>query len=166
MTKPGVPPVSFPPVSFPPVSFPPFSAPPISFVDTNVLVYAFAPDDAVRSPIAIQLVEELMASNTFRTSTQVLQELFVTLTRTGGKTIGADLALHFVDQIAAFQTVTNDYSIIRAGAELSSRHKLSFWDALIVAAAARSGATRLYSEDLQHGRKILGVEVVNPFRRS
>jgi predicted nucleic acid-binding protein len=43
---------------------------------------------------------------------------------------------------------------------------LSFWDALVVVAAARSGAKRLYTEDLQNGQMLLGVEVVNPFRGS
>jgi predicted nucleic acid-binding protein len=42
----------------------------------------------------------------------------------------------------------------------------TFWDALILVAAAPSGATRLYSEDLQHGRTVLGVEIANPFRRA
>ena len=51
----------------------------------------------------------------------------------------------------------------REAAELSAGHMLSMWDALVIVAAARSGAERLYSEDLQHGRKILGVEILNPF---
>jgi predicted nucleic acid-binding protein len=44
------------------------------------------------------------------------------------------------------------------------QHRLSFWDALIVRAALVSGCARLYSEDLQHGWRVEGLEVVNPFR--
>jgi len=40
---------------------------------------------------------------------------------------------------------------------------LSFWDALIVAAALKANAERLVTEDLQHGRRIRGLEFVNPF---
>lgn len=40
---------------------------------------------------------------------------------------------------------------------------ISFWDALIVAAAARGGVTRVLSEDLNAGQIISGVRVVNPF---
>ncbi len=47
---------------------------------------------------------------------------------------------------------------------LSDRDGISLWDALIVAAANRSGAERLYSEDLQNGRRMLGVTIVDPFR--
>ena len=57
-----------------------------------------------------------------------------------------------------------DYSGVSEGIELSARATLSLWDALIVVAASRSGAKLLYTEDLQHGQKILGVEIVNPFR--
>jgi len=46
---------------------------------------------------------------------------------------------------------------------LSSSAIFSFWDALVVVAAARSGAKRVYTEDLQAGQVVLGVEVVNPF---
>jgi len=47
---------------------------------------------------------------------------------------------------------------------LSAGASLSFWDALVVVAAARSGAKLLYTEDLQDGQSIFDVEVVNPFR--
>jgi predicted nucleic acid-binding protein len=43
-------------------------------------------------------------------------------------------------------------------------NQFSFWDALILVCAARSGATRLYTEDLNHGQTVLGVQIVNPFR--
>ncbi|HYK63242.1 MAG TPA: hypothetical protein VEV85_27645 [Bryobacteraceae bacterium] len=59
-----------------------------------------------------------------------------------------------------------DYTAIREAIDLSDKHSFSFWDALIIAAAARSRAVRLYTEDLQHGRVVLGVEIVNPFREA
>jgi predicted nucleic acid-binding protein len=40
---------------------------------------------------------------------------------------------------------------------------MSFWDALIVEAASRAGATRLVTEDLQGGRELDGVRIENPF---
>ncbi|HEV2201053.1 MAG TPA: PIN domain-containing protein [Bryobacteraceae bacterium] len=139
---------------------------PRAFVDTNILVYSFANDDAVRAPVAQELLDRLMATSAFHTSTQVLQELFVTLFRKGQRTMGANEILLSLDRLAKFPVFQVDYAAIRAAAKLSAGHKLSFWDALIVVAAARSGASVLYTEDLQHGRTILGVRIVNPFRRS
>jgi len=137
---------------------------PSAFVDTNVLVYAFANDNVVRSPIAQDLLDRLMADRSFRTSTQVLQETFVTLTRKGERTVTANEALAPLDLIAQFPLFQPDYAAIRAAAEFSAGHRLSFWDALIIVSASRAGATRLYTEDLQHGRTMLGVKIVNPFR--
>ena len=57
-----------------------------------------------------------------------------------------------------------DLPAIRAAAQLSGHATLSFWDALIVAAALRIGAKVLYSEDLNPGQDIGGVRVTNPFR--
>jgi predicted nucleic acid-binding protein len=56
-----------------------------------------------------------------------------------------------------------DYAAIRAAVRLSDQATLSFWDALVVVAAARSGAAVLYTEDLNDGQEILGVRVSNPF---
>lgn len=134
-----------------------------SFTDTNILVYALAEDDPVRSPIAQQLLRALMGNNTLRTSTQVLQELYSTLTRKVTKKLTSEQAIRYLDRIATFPVSTTDYSAIRDAAQLSEAHTLSFWDALIIIAAARARASRLYTEDLQHGRTILGIEIVNPF---
>jgi predicted nucleic acid-binding protein len=139
-------------------------APPASFVDTNVLVYALAADDRKRSPAAQELLRELMRTQTLHTSTQVLQELFVTVTRKVRTPLTAGQALRYLDQIAAWPVAVLDYGAVRAAIELGSTRSLSFWDALVVVAAAQSGAKRLYTEDLQDGQIILGVEVVNPFR--
>ena len=145
--------------------------PSASFLDTNVMVYALAGDDARRSPIAQELVRELMVSQSLHTSTQVLQELFVTLTRKIRTPLTAEQALRYLDQIAAWPVVVLEYAAVRAAIQLSAiqlsaSKRLSFWDALIVVAAARSGSKRLYTEDLQDGQVILGVEIVNPFRSS
>ena len=135
----------------------------LCFVDTNVLVYAFAGDDAKRSPIAQALIRELMAARLFHTSTQVLQELFVTLTRKIRAPLSVDQALRYLDQIAVWPVTVTDYQAVRDYVELTQRARLSFWDALVIVAAGRSGAKRLYTEDLQHGQNILGIEIVNPF---
>src|SRR5580700_5285791 len=66
---------------------------PSSFVDTNVLVYAITADDTRRSPIAQKLLQDLMDARALRTSTQVLQESFATLTRKGRTPLTAEQAL-------------------------------------------------------------------------
>jgi len=134
-----------------------------SFVDTNVFVYAATDDEPQRQAIARDLLGQLTESEVLQTSTQVLQELYVVLTRKVQRKFTPREALAYLDRIARSPVTGIDYGVVREAAELSSRHTLSMWDALVIVAAARSGAERLYSEDLQHGRKILGVEILNPF---
>ncbi len=104
-----------------------------------------------------------MTQEALCTSTQVLQELFVTLTRKIKPPIASEQAVRYLDRIATWPVVLLDYKVIRAAIDLAARHSLSFWDSLVVVAAARSGASRLYTEDLQDGQTLLGVEIVNPF---
>jgi predicted nucleic acid-binding protein len=137
-----------------------------SFVDTNVLVYAVADDDPARQLAAQTLVDTLTAAQALHTSTQVLQELYVVLTRRVRRKFTNAAAIDYLDRIARAPVTTTDYKLVRQAAELSGRDAFSFWDALVLVAAARSGATRLYTEDLQHGRTVLGVQIVNPFRRA
>jgi predicted nucleic acid-binding protein len=134
------------------------------FVDTNILVYALSGDDPVRLLAAQKLLQELMLSGRLRTSTQVLQELYVTLTRKVRTRIEPRLALGYLERLATWPVITTDFEAIKEAADLSIAAQLSFWDALVVVAAARSGSDILYSEDMQHGFVTMGVTIVNPFK--
>ena len=80
-----------------------------------------------------------------------------------GEISSRELVELYLDRIARSPVMGIDYGLVRKAAELSARHTFSMWDALVIVAAARSGAEILYSEDLQHGRRILGLEIINPF---
>jgi len=136
---------------------------PRSFVDTNILVYAVTPDDR-RHDASLKLVHHLLSEKAFRTSTQVLQEFFFVATKKLKKRLPEGHALRFMDICAKSPVVLIDYPTIREAAQLSADRQLSFWDSLIVVAAKRCDAKRLYTEVLNHGQIIEGVEIVNPFR--
>jgi predicted nucleic acid-binding protein len=135
----------------------------LSFVDTNVLVYAFAKSNSPKKRVAERLTNESMEEDRLRVSTQVLQELFVTLTRKVSRPCSSREALAVLEDLTAWPLMVVDYAAIRAAVELAGQVPLSFWDALIVGAAARTGAAVLYTEDLNDGQEILGVRISNPF---
>ena len=135
----------------------------LSFVDTNVLVYAFDKSSSPKKRVAQRLLNELMEEDRLRVSTQVLQELFVTLTRKASQRCSIEEALTVLDDLTAWPLMVVDYSAIRAAGGLADQAQLSFWDALVVVAAARTGAAVLYTEDLNDGQEILGVRISNPF---
>ncbi len=68
-----------------------------------------------------------------------------------------------LDELTAWPVVVLDYPAVRVAIGVSAEAQISFWDALAIVAAARAGATVLYTEDLHEGREILGVRIDNPF---
>ena len=133
------------------------------FVDTNVLVYAFDKSSSPKKRIAQRLMNRLMTEDTLRVSTQVLQELFVTLTSKVSQRCSSEEAQAVLEDLTAWPLMVVDYAAIREAVELADGARLSFWDALVVVAAARAGAAVLYTEDLHDGQEILGVRISNPF---
>jgi predicted nucleic acid-binding protein len=71
--------------------------------------------------------------------------------------------INCLETLSEWPVLTIDYNAIQDAAGLTRDAVLSFWDALIIVAAARSGAVTLYTEDLNHGQEILGVRITNPF---
>ena len=132
------------------------------FVDTNILMYAHDTAAGAKHERAKTLVEELWRERTGVVSTQVLQELTVNLRRKAGKPLDARATREVIADYLTWQVVVNSGESILGALDLEQRHRISFWDALIVQAAEASGASVLYSEDLSDGQRYGAVEVVNP----
>lgn len=134
----------------------------MTFVDTNVLAYAHDLTES-RQPVAAGLLGSLWESRSGVLSTQVLQEFYVVATRKFRPPLSRSEARQLVAAYGEWRVVHIDVPLIIAASDLEDRHNLSFWDALILAAARHAGASRLVSEDLQTGRRIAGVRIENPF---
>jgi predicted nucleic acid-binding protein len=134
-----------------------------SFVDTSVLVYAHDLDAGERHAVAARLVAELWETRAASISTQVLQELYVNVTRRIPSPLPRAVARHLVRTYSAWPTETVGPAEIQLASEVEERHQLSFWDALIVAAALKAGATRILTEDMGPGRTISEIRIESPF---
>lgn len=135
----------------------------LSFVDTNVFVYAQDGRDETKRQAAIQLLRRLLTKGEGVISTQVVQEFCnvaakpdVNLPET---TVKAVLEVMFYPMLRH----APDLAFYRRALKLHRRDKLSFYDALMVQAALDLGCQTLYSEDLQAGRAFGRLTVVNPF---
>lgn len=135
----------------------------LAFVDTNVLVYAHDASSSPKHERAKAVLAELWANGRGTLSTQVLQEFYVTVTRKIAAPLPARDAREAVSDFSSWPVQRIGTVQIVAASELGERHRLSFWDALIIVAARRAGATRLLSEDLRAGWRIDGLTVENPF---
>jgi predicted nucleic acid-binding protein len=132
------------------------------FVDTNVLLYAVDTAEADKHRAAASWKADLWRSRRGRISYQVLQEFYVQAVRKEPKR--AEAARSEVRDLFAWDPVAVDALLIETAWSLQDRFRLSFWDALIVAAAHAAGCRYLLTEDLSHGQDLDGVLVVNPFR--
>ena len=132
-----------------------------AFLDTNILVYADDPRDAAKQARALNLIVDHLRARTGVVSLQVLQEYFVSAT--GKLKLDLGLAKQRVEVFARFQVAEPAVGDILAAIDLHRLHGLSLWDALIRRCAKQSGCGVLVTEDMQHGRVIDGVRIVNPF---
>ena len=133
------------------------------FVDSNVFLYAVDDADLRKQRVARDWRAELWKSRLGRVSFQVLNEFYVNAVRL--KPAATDHARSEIRDLLAWNPVTSDAALLERGWKLQDRYHLSYWDALIVAAAHVSSCGYLLTEDLQHGQKLDGIEVVNPFLR-
>lgn len=134
------------------------------FVDSNVLVYARDASEHERQPAAADWIRTLWATRTGRLSTQVLSEFYVTVTAKLDPGLDPTEARTDVRALMTWDPLATDRSLIASAWEIEDRFGFSFWDALIVAGARRSGCTHLLTEDLQDGHDLDGTLVVDPFR--
>lgn len=133
------------------------------FVDTNILVYAHDVSAGTKHERSRDLTKELWNSRRGCVSVQVLQELFVTLTRKVEKPVEPDEARAIVSDLSTWDVCVPDANDVLAAISLHRRFSLSFWDAMIVHCAAKVGCDILYSEDLSQDQAYDGVQVLDPF---
>lgn len=134
-----------------------------AFVDTNVLVYARDLAAGAKQRRAEALMTELWESRRGRISVQVLNEYLVTVTQKLKPGLSRAEAWGEIELYEAWSPLPMDWKMLQSARQLADAHALSWWDALVVAAARSSHCAVLYSEDLAHGEVYGGVRVVNPF---
>jgi len=133
-----------------------------SFLDSNVLIYTDDGDVPEKQAVAMELVERCRSQQAGVVSTQILQEYFSITTKK--LRVPVEIARRKTVVFSSLSVVSIRAEDVLAAIDLHRLHQFSFWDALVVRAALQSDCSVLYSEDLQHGRRINGLEIVNPFR--
>lgn len=134
------------------------------FYDTNVVLYAARPEldprDAPKRPIAV----DLMDRDDFFISGQVLAEFYHNAVNKGPHRMAPDEARAWIERLAEQPCAAVDAGLVKAGADLAARYRISYWDGAILAAAHDLGATTLYTEGLNDGQRYGDVTAINPFK--
>src|SRR3954454_11323272 len=135
------------------------------FVDTNVFVYDFDARQQAKRERASELIRRAISSKRGVVSYQVVQEFFhVALTRFA-KPLGMSEAEEYLSAVfKPMLAVHSSPRLLLEALRIHAEHQLSWYDSLIVAAAQQAECSVLYSEDMQHGRRLGNLKIEAPFR--
>ena len=134
----------------------------VEFIDTNVLVYAHALGADVRYLKSVDLIARITEEGSGATSTQVLSEFYATVT--GKYRMTPADAEEVIRDFSDWTIHRPDHADILRSIHLQQRHKISWWDALIINSAIESGAQTLWTEDLHDGQRFGSLTIRNPFK--
>ena len=134
------------------------------FLDTNVLIYAAT--GKLDDPEKFKVAEQIVGSEMFGMSGQVLAEFYVNVLTKPAVPLSEGEAERWVDFLCQYPVAAVDDAIVRQGVAYARKFRIKYWAAAIIAAAERLEAPILYTEDLNHDQLYGSVRVVNPFRSS
>jgi predicted nucleic acid-binding protein len=134
------------------------------FLDTNIFAYTFDSSAPVKAKKASQLIRRAADTGEGIISYQVVQEfLSVAFRRFAQPMSVAEGEQYLITVLRPLLAVHSSPAIYFEALRIVDKHRMSWYDSLIVAAALEGQCERLYSEDFQHGRTIDGVRIENPF---
>jgi predicted nucleic acid-binding protein len=129
-------------------------------LDTNILIYAELEPDSDKGQRAADLI--LRVSNDGVIPVQALGEYLHFIRRRAPSALGEAMKQTTI-YCATFLAPATTGEIISAAAELAREHHMQLWDAVVCATSAAAGAKVLLSEDMQDGRVLNGLRIINPF---
>ena len=134
-----------------------------AFIDTNVFIYHLDSSSPPKHAIAEKIVRNALASGSACISFQVVQECLNTLRKAEVKLDPLAARSYLETVLAPLVQVTPSTPLYQRALDVQHRWRFSFYDSLIIAAALSAGCGRLLTEDMQHGQRIEGLTVENPF---
>lgn len=133
------------------------------FLDTNILVYLLDPT-TLKQSVSQQLVGGALKNQKGFISIQVVQEFLNLATGKFAIRTSSENTKEFMQRVLLpLCRIYTNGDLLTLALDIHSEYKYSFYDSLIISAAIQGGSTRLYSEDLQSGQKVRGMEIVNPY---
>jgi predicted nucleic acid-binding protein len=134
------------------------------FLDTNLFVYTFDAQAPAKAKKAAQLIRRAADTGEGIISYQVVQEFFSVAFRRFPQPMSvAEAEQYLITVLRPLLAVHSSPTIYFEALRIAEKHRISWYDSLIVAAALEGRCERLYSEDFQDGRKIEDLRIENPF---
>ena len=134
------------------------------FIDTNIIVYSFDAGQRQKREKARELIIDALLNGHGVISYQVIQEFMNVATRKFPVPLRKEEALMYLESVLSpLCSIFASQELFTLALSIQERTGYSYYNSLIVAAALSAGCHILYSEDMQDGREIEGLKIVNPF---
>jgi predicted nucleic acid-binding protein len=134
------------------------------FLDTNIFVYSFDATAPAKTRKATRLVRDAVDTGKGIVSYQVVQEFFnVAFRRFAQPMSVAEAEQYLITVFRPLLAIHSSPALYVEALRIAGKHRLAWYDSIIVASALDGQCDTLYSEDFQHGRKIEGLRIENPF---
>jgi predicted nucleic acid-binding protein len=130
------------------------------FIDTNILIYLFSKDEPDKREECKAFFKKVDNKGNLVISAQVLSEFAVVMLRK--LNMPPNQLKNILEDLSAFEVVAISSELVKKAVDIQVLNLLSFWNSQIVSAALSANCTAIVSEDLNHGQKIEGIEIVNP----
>ena len=135
----------------------------MTFVDTNVFLYAMDKTPSAKQKAARKIVAEALGQrSSYRISAQVLAEFSSVAIRR--LKIATPLLLEFLSEMKRISQVGVDNALVSRAVEIQGIYGIQFYDAQIIASAERLECGSILTEDLNDRQMYCGIMAVNPFR--
>ncbi len=131
-------------------------------VDTNILIYSIDPTDAAKHRIARTIMARVYSSTAFL-PLQCLSEFYAVCVRKKLLARVSQISEVVSRAIESSEVIPYSPEDLLAAIQLHQQHHLQFFDALLISTAKRSGCQTLFTEDMQNGRALEGITLINPF---
>lgn len=137
------------------------------FIDTNILIYSFDPDNPSKRKIALDLISKALERGTGVISYQIIQEFLNVATRKFAVPLTCKDSQRYLNVVLEpLCEVFSSTELFHQALEISDQWRFPFYDALVVAAALQADCSLLYSEDMQDNQTIKGLKIRNPFQET
>lgn len=137
------------------------------FIDTNILIYSFDPDNPSKRKIALDLISKALERGTGVISYQIIQEFLNVATRKFAVPLTCKDSQRYLNVVLEpLCEVFSSTELFHQALEISDQWRFPFYDALVVAAALQADCSLLYSEDMQDNQTIKGLTIRNPFQET
>ena len=133
------------------------------FIDTNIFVYTVDKKEDIKQKKARKILKKIVEIHQPVISTQIIKEFYVVAINK----LRADhfIVKNIIHNFKNMEVVNNDLELIEQAIDISVISQITFWDALVVAAAEKANCEFIFSEDLNPGQTYRGVLVINPFEK-